>query len=117
LIEQPSVGGTRQGMCISWPGHIKDLGGVRWQFHHMIDVVPTIHKVCGIPAPDYVDGIRQAPIESVSFAYTSDKQNANLPSRHKTQYFEMMGDHAIYHDSRERFPGIVDSGVGRSNAG
>ncbi len=91
-------GGTRQGMCVSWPGRIKDLGGIRNQFHHVIDVVPTILEVCGIPAPEYVDGIKQAPIEGVSFAYTFDKANANAPSRHKTQYFEMMGDHAIYHE-------------------
>jgi arylsulfatase len=91
-------GGTRQGMCVSWPGHIKDVGGIRNQFHHMIDVVPTLLEVTGIPAPELVDGIRQAPIEGTSFAYTFDKANANVPSRHKTQYFEMMGDHAIYHE-------------------
>ncbi len=91
-------GGTRQGMCVSWPGHIKDLGGIRNQFHHIIDVVPTLLEICGIPAPQMVDGIKQAPIEGVSFAYTFDKANANAPSRHHTQYFEMMGDHAIYHD-------------------
>jgi arylsulfatase A-like enzyme len=92
------LGGIRQGMCISWPGHIKDAGGIRNQFHHMIDVVPTLLEVCGIPAPEYVDGIKQAPIEGTSFAYTFDRKNATEPSRHKTQYFEMMGDHAIYHE-------------------
>jgi arylsulfatase A-like enzyme len=91
-------GGTRQGMCVSWPGHIKDLGGIRNQFHHVIDVVPTILEVSGIPAPEHVDGIKQAPIEGTSFAYTFDEKNAHVPSRHRTQYFEMMGDHAIYHD-------------------
>jgi arylsulfatase A-like enzyme len=91
-------GGTRQGMCVSWPGHIKDVGGIRWQFHHVIDVVPTILEAAGIRAPEAVDGIKQAPIEGVSFAYTFDKDNANKPSTHKTQYFEMMGDHAIYHE-------------------
>jgi arylsulfatase A-like enzyme len=91
-------GGTRQGMCVSWPGHIKDVGGVRTQFHHVIDVVPTILEACGIPAPENVDGIKQAPIEGVSFAYTFDSANAKTPSRHKTQYFEMFGDHAIYHE-------------------
>jgi arylsulfatase len=91
-------GGTRQGMCVSWPGHIKDAGGIRNQFHHMIDVVPTLLEVSGISAPEYVDGIKQAPIEGTSFAYTFDKANANAPSRHKTQYFEMMGDHALYHE-------------------
>ena len=91
-------GGTRQGMCVSWPGHIKDRGGIRTQFHHVIDVVPTILEVCGIHQPEVVDGIRQKPIEGVSFAYTFNQSNANAPSRHTTQYFEMMGDHAIYHN-------------------
>ncbi len=92
------LGGVRQGMCVSWPGHIKDFGGIRHQFHHVIDVVPTILEACDIRPPEYVDGIKQAPIEGVSFAYTFDAKNANDPSRHKTQYFEMMGDHAIYHE-------------------
>jgi arylsulfatase A-like enzyme len=91
-------GGVRQGMCVSWPGHIKDVGGLRNQFCHVIDVVPTLLEVCGIPAPQAVDGIKQAPIEGTSFAYTFDEANANVPSRHKTQYFEMMGDHALYHE-------------------
>jgi arylsulfatase A-like enzyme len=91
-------GGTRQGMCVSWPGHINDAGGIRNQFQHIIDVVPTLLEVSGIPAPAAVDGIPQSPIEGVSFAYTFDKANAAAPSRHKTQYFEMMGDHAIYHE-------------------
>ena len=91
-------GGTRQGMCISWPKVIKDTGGIRNQFAHIIDIVPTLLEVTGIPAPVTVDGIKQAPIEGVSLAYTFDKANANAPSRHKTQYFEMFGDHALYHD-------------------
>ena len=91
-------GGTKQGMAISWPGHIDDVGGIRWQFHHVIDVVPTILEATGIPAPKVVDGIEQKPIEGVSMVYTFDKMNANAPSTHKTQYFEMVGDHAIYHD-------------------
>jgi len=91
-------GGVRQGMAVSWPGHIKDMGGIRNQFHHVIDIVPTILEVSRIRAPEAVNGIRQKPIEGVSFAYTFDKANTNKPSTHKTQYFEMMGDHAIYHD-------------------
>ena len=91
-------GGTRQGVAIAWPGHIKDAGGIRNQFHHVIDIVPTILEVTGIPAPATVDGITQKPIEGVSMAYTFDKANANVPSRHDTQYFEMMADRAIYHD-------------------
>ena len=73
-------------------------GGLREQFMHVIDVVPTILEVAGIPAPDTVDGIKQAPIEGTSFAYTFDAKNAKAPSRHKTQYFEMMGQYALYHE-------------------
>jgi arylsulfatase len=91
-------GGTRQGMAISWPKVIKDKGGIRNQFHHMIDIVPTILEATAIKAPDVVDGIPQKPIEGVSMMYTFDAKNANAPSTHTTQYFEMMGDHAIYHD-------------------
>ena len=65
---------------------------------HVIDVVPTILEVTGIPAPDVVDGIPQAPIEGTSFAYTFDKANADAPSQHKIQYFEMMGQWALYDD-------------------
>ena len=91
-------GGTRQGMAISWPGHIKELGGIRPQFHHVIDIVPTLLEATGIRAPETVDGIKQKPIEGVSMAYTFDAAGANKPSTHKTQYFEMGGVHAIYHD-------------------
>jgi arylsulfatase len=89
-------GGTRQGMAIAWAGHIKDAGGIRNQFHHVIDIVPTILEATGIPAPVRVDGIAQRPIEGVSMAYSFDQSNA--PSRHHTQYFEMMGDRALYQD-------------------
>ena len=92
------LGGVRQGMAISWPGHIKDTGGLREQFVHVIDVVPTLLEVTGIPAPEAVDGIKQKPIEGVSFAYTFDEKNAKAPSHHQTQYFEMMGQWALYHD-------------------
>jgi arylsulfatase A-like enzyme len=91
-------GGTRQGMAISWPGHINDPGAIRTQFHHVIDVVPTILEATGIQAPETVDGIKQKPIEGVSMAYTFDKANANAPSKRETQYFEMVGNRAIYHD-------------------
>ena len=90
-------GGTRQGMVISWPGHIKDVGGIRTQFHHMIDVVPTILEAAGIRAPDEVNGIKQRPIEGVSMAYTFDQANANAPSKRDTQYFEMFANRGIYH--------------------
>jgi arylsulfatase A-like enzyme len=91
-------GGTRQGMAMAWPGHIKDAGGIRSQFHHMIDIVPTILEAAGIQAPLMVNGIAQKPIEGVSMAYTWDKANANAPSTRATQYFEMFGNRAIYHD-------------------
>jgi arylsulfatase len=91
-------GGTRQGMAIAWPGHIKDAGGIRPQFHHMIDIVPTILEVTGIEAPEWVNGIKQRPIEGVSMAYTFDKTNAHAASKRETQYFEMFGNRAIYHD-------------------
>jgi arylsulfatase len=91
-------GGTRQGMAISWPGHIKDVGGMRSQFHHIIDIVPTILEAAGIKAPDVVNGIKQRPIEGVSMLYTFDKANANAPSRRDTQYFELAGNRGIYHD-------------------
>jgi arylsulfatase A-like enzyme len=81
-------GGVRQGMAISWPKVIRDRGGTRHQFHHVIDIVPTILEATGIKAPDMVDGIPQ----------TFDPTNADAASRHTTQYFEMLGDHALYHD-------------------
>ncbi|HSH17661.1 MAG TPA: arylsulfatase, partial [Verrucomicrobiae bacterium] len=92
------LGGIRQNMAVSWPGHIDDPGGLREQFMHVIDVVPTILEVAGIPAPETVNGIKQAPIEGTSFAYTFKKANAKEPSHHKTQYFEMMGQWALYHE-------------------
>ncbi len=92
------LGGIRQNMAVSWPARIKDTGGLRDQFMHVIDVVPTLLEVTGIPAPQMVDGIKQAPIEGTSFAYTFDKANAKEPSHHKTQYFEMFGQWALYHE-------------------
>jgi arylsulfatase A-like enzyme len=92
------LGGINQNMVVSWPARIKDKGGLREQFIHVIDVVPTILEASGIKAPEQVDGIKQAPIEGTSFAYTFDKENAKVPSRHKTQYFEMMGQWALYDD-------------------
>jgi arylsulfatase len=85
-------------MAVSWPARIKDKGALREQFMHVIDVAPTILEVTGIQAPEYVDGIKQAPIEGTSFAYTFDAENAKAPSQHKTQYFEMMGQWALYHE-------------------
>jgi arylsulfatase len=91
-------GGTAQGVCMSWPGHIKDVGGVRSQFHHMIDIAPTILEAAGIPQPETINGIKQRPMDGVSMAYTWDKPGASVPSRRTTQYFEMFGNRAIYHE-------------------
>jgi arylsulfatase len=91
-------GGTRQGLAISWPARIKDAGGMRHQFHHIIDIVPTILEATGVKAPQMVDGILQKPIEGVSMAYTFDKANAHVASTRKTQYFEMISNRGIYHD-------------------
>jgi arylsulfatase A-like enzyme len=91
-------GGTRQGMVMSWPKRIKDAGGIRTQFHHVIDIFPTILEALGIPVPLMVNGVAQKPIDGISMVYTWDKENANLPSKRKTQYFEMLGNRAIYHD-------------------
>jgi arylsulfatase len=92
------LGGINQNMVISWPARIKDKGALREQFIHVIDYVPTLLEVIGIRAPEMVDGIEQKPIEGTSFAYTFDAANAKASSRHTTQYFEMMGQWAMYHD-------------------
>lgn len=92
------LGGINQNMVVSWPARIKDAGGLREQFVHVIDVVPTILEAAGIRAPETVDGIPQKPIEGTSFAYTFDAKNAKAPSQHTTQYFEMMGQWALYQD-------------------
>jgi arylsulfatase A-like enzyme len=91
-------GGTRNGMAMAWPARIKDRGGIRHQFHHVIDIVPTILEAAGLPEPVMVNGIAQRPIEGVSMTYTWDKANADAPGRRTTQYFEMFGSRAIYHD-------------------
>ncbi|MGB4911411.1 MAG: arylsulfatase [Candidatus Dechloromonas phosphoritropha] len=92
------LGGINQNMVVSWPARIKDKGALRNQFVHVIDVLPTILEAAGIKAPEVVDGIKQKPIEGTSFAYTFDAANAKTPSHHKVQYFEMMGQWALYDD-------------------
>ena len=87
-------GGTRQGMAIAWPKVITDKGGIRNQFAHVIDIAPTILEATGIREPSVVDGIAQSPMEGTSLAYTFDKANADEPSHHRTQYFEMFGNYA-----------------------
>ena len=91
-------GGTAQGVAMSWPGHIKDVGGIRTQFHHIIDIAPTILEAAGIPQPETINGVPQRPMDGVSMAYTWDKASASAPSKRTTQYFEMLGNRAIYHE-------------------
>jgi arylsulfatase A-like enzyme len=89
-------GGTRNPMVVHWPKGIKSQGEMRTQFHHVIDVVPTILELCDIRQPDFVNGIKQTPIEGVSMVYSFD--NADADDRRTTQYFEMFTNRAIYHD-------------------
>ncbi len=89
-------GGTRNPMAIRWPKKIKPDPKPREQFHHVIDIVPTIYQLTGIKPPKYVNGIKQDPIEGTSLAYTFDKPQAK--GTRKTQYFEIMGSRGIYHD-------------------
>ena len=89
-------GGTRNPMVVHWPKGIKAKGETRTQFHHVIDVVPTILEACKIPEPKVVNGIPQKPIEGVSMLYTFD--DANAKGRRTTQYFELATNRAIYHD-------------------
>jgi len=91
-------GGTRQGLAISWPGHIDDPGAIRTQFHHIIDIMPTIMEATGVSQPEEIDGIKQKPIQGVSMTYTFKKENAQAPSTRKTQYFEMIANRGIYND-------------------
>jgi arylsulfatase A-like enzyme len=90
------LGGTRDPLVVSWPGHITQKGGVRSQFTHVNDIAPTIYELASITPPAEVNGIKQSPIEGVSLAYTFDHPEA--PSRHKVQYFEMLGSRGIYKD-------------------
>jgi arylsulfatase len=89
-------GGTRNGLVISWPGHIEDRGGIRSQFSHCADIVPTILEAAGLPQPKIVNGIEQKPMSGISMVYTFDAKNADAPSRRTSQYFEMGGTRAIY---------------------
>jgi len=90
------LGGITDGLVISWPKGIKDVGAVRPQFHHVIDIAPTILEAAGIPQPSMVDGVAQKQMSGTSMVYTFAHSDAS--SRHRTQYFEMLGNMAIYHD-------------------
>lgn len=91
-----NFGGTRNPLVISWPARIKDKGGIRSQFQHVTDIAPTVLEAAGIPEPKTVNGVAQSPIEGVSMVYTFD--DAKAVGRHKTQYFEIAGNRAIYSD-------------------
>ncbi len=89
-------GGTKVGMAIRWPKGINSKGELRTQFHHVIDVAPTILEAAGLPEPKVVNGIKQHPMDGVSMLYSFD--NAKAKEKHTTQYFEMFGNRAIYHE-------------------
>jgi arylsulfatase len=90
------LGGTRDPLIVSWPGHISQSGAIRSQFSHVNDIVPTIYEIAAITPPTEVDGIKQIPLEGHSLAYTFEHPEA--PSEHKVQYFEMLGSRGIYQD-------------------
>jgi arylsulfatase A-like enzyme len=89
-------GGTRNGLVISWPKGIKQAGGLRSQFSAVIDIVPTILEAAGVKAPTMINGVKQTPIEGTSMVYTFD--DAQAPTRHPTQYFELLANRGVYHD-------------------
>jgi len=91
-----SYGGTRNGMIVHWPKAVKSKGELRTQWHHVIDIAPTVLEAAGLPEPKVVNGIPQTPIEGVSMRYSFN--DANAKDRHQTQYFEIFGSRAIYHD-------------------
>lgn len=90
------LGGTRDPLVVSWPGHIRDAGGLRTQFHHVTDIAPTLYELAGVQFPDTVNGIEQLPLEGVSMVYSFDRPDQ--PSPHKIQFFEMLGNRGIYDD-------------------
>ncbi|MFC7068580.1 arylsulfatase [Halobaculum lipolyticum] len=89
-------GGTSDPLIVSWPAGIEARGEIREQFVHAVDVVPTVLECVGIDAPEAIGGVTQSPIEGTSFAYSFD--NPDAPELHTTQYFEMLGTRAVYHD-------------------
>jgi arylsulfatase A-like enzyme len=89
-------GGTRNGLVISWPARIKDKGGIRTQFSSVIDIYPTILEAVGVQSPSMLDGVAQKPVEGFSLVYSFD--DAKAKTVHRTQYFEMFGNRAIYND-------------------
>ncbi|MDR7251345.1 arylsulfatase [Nocardioides sp. BE266] len=90
------LGGTRDGMIVRWGNGIEARGEIRHQWHHVIDVLPTILEAAGVPAPAVYGGVDQQPIEGTSLAYSFD--DADAPERRSTQYFEMIGNRGIFHE-------------------
>jgi arylsulfatase len=90
------LGATRTGMVISWPAGIRERGGLRSQFAHVNDIAPTLLEVAGIAAPAHVNGVAQQPLDGTSLVYSF--ADARAADRHRTQYFEIFGNRAIYHD-------------------
>ncbi len=91
-------GGTRNGLAVSWPNGIDDAGGLRDQFHHVTDLAPTILAAAGIEQPDRVNGIDQMPVDGMPMNYSFSSASVDAPTNHPTQYFELLGNRAIYHD-------------------
>ena len=89
-------GGTRNAMALQWPARISSPGGLRTQFHHIVDIFPTLLEAAGVEAPRAVNGIEQMDIDGVSMLYALN--DSSVPSTHTTQYFEMFGNRALYHD-------------------
>ena len=110
-------GGTRNGTIVHWPNGIKAKGEVRQQFHHVIDIAPTVLEAAGLPEPSSVNGIDQTPLEGVSMVYAFD--DASAEERHTTQYFEMFCNRGIYHEgwtavTRHSTPWVVQAELPRS---
>ena len=93
--QETHAGGITDPMIVHWPKTIKDKGGIRSQYHHMIDVTPTVLEMIGIPQPKVLNGVDQRPMDGISMSYTFADSKA--PSRRETQYYEMLGHRAIYH--------------------
>ena len=107
-------GGTRNGSIVHWPAGIKEKGGLRSQFAHVIDVAPTILEAAGLPEPTMVNGVQQSPMEGTSMLYTFDEPDAQ--ERHALQYFEMFGNRGVYYKgwsavTKHRTPWIMVGGV------
>jgi len=97
--QETHAGGITDPMIVHWPKTIKDKGGIRSQYHHMIDITPTVLELIGVQQPRVVNGVDQRPMDGLSLAYTFN--DAKAPSRRETQYYEMLGHRAIYYKGWE----------------